>query len=380
MADKNDIHWSDDDEILSQFVLHQLSRAEEERLSSHLAGCEKCRQAVEKESRLITGIKLAGREQLKDRLKSRLVPKARGATTANTSTMSGDHIPWIKIAGIAATVAIIISVGIYNNWFLADYRLNSPTIGQITTEQPQRVPETIHRQEEAKEPAKQSEPRNEVAQRTDLPAKNQTKRSKSMLQEHRADEVRGQPSLDKEAQANAPAESRVEAKAEAASGHLQKQENTGLADQAMTAPSHTFWVTGQVLSGSSGRDLRRAPSLVFSQAPQSVDDRTKAKKDVQGISPTRGESARSPISLKQEPVSSLPPEVLTTQDRPGTIHAFVEDHDSTMQVTLFLDSLVSDSELKAAKIDIIHDDSLLLHFSGQRVGVGLPPSGKRRFR
>ena len=55
MTENTNIHWTDDNELLSKFVMRQLPPVEEERLSSHLRTCENCQQAVKQETRIVAG-------------------------------------------------------------------------------------------------------------------------------------------------------------------------------------------------------------------------------------------------------------------------------------------------------------------------------------
>ena len=135
MTEDSYIHWTDDEELLSRFALQQLSPDEEKRLSPHLSSCEKCSSAVDDERRLVAGTKLAGRADLKRRLKSRLETREQqvAAPLARTSSY---QIPWTRILGVAAATSIIIVVGVYNNWFSANYWDEASTKQQAVQEKP----------------------------------------------------------------------------------------------------------------------------------------------------------------------------------------------------------------------------------------------------
>ena len=101
MTDSPNIHWTTDEHLLAQYVLGQLDHSRRAGLEQHLRDCSQCRDAVDAERLLAAGVKRAGRDAMKHRLASSVHQKQPGAN-------------WYQVAGIAAVVILLITVGIYN--------------------------------------------------------------------------------------------------------------------------------------------------------------------------------------------------------------------------------------------------------------------------
>ena len=164
MAENSKIHWTDDDELLSKFVMHRLTASEEERLLSHLRECEKCKDAVRDETQIVAGTKLAGRSAMKDRLKSRLQTSENYVASRTKKAIAFD-IPWTRVASLAAVLAIVIAVGVYNNWFSASYWSEPTPSEQLAQEQPSPTVETSQKDESVLEGKREKD----IAQSTGIP-------------------------------------------------------------------------------------------------------------------------------------------------------------------------------------------------------------------
>jgi hypothetical protein len=103
MSDNAGIHWTDDEELLSRFVLGRISGARALGLEAHLASCERCRKAVEQERIVAAGVRRLGREELKRSI----------ARNVHRTPMT---VPWPKILAAAAVVVIAGGVLLYDRW------------------------------------------------------------------------------------------------------------------------------------------------------------------------------------------------------------------------------------------------------------------------
>ena len=57
MRDTANPHWTEDDDLLAQYVLGRLSAEERKQLDDHLLSCSQCREEVQKERVLVSGIR-----------------------------------------------------------------------------------------------------------------------------------------------------------------------------------------------------------------------------------------------------------------------------------------------------------------------------------
>lgn len=114
MKPSDDIHWTDDPELIEKFVLHQLNPEERNELEDHLRICEVCKRALRSEQVLLAGIRRSGRERFRATLAKKL-PRATPAA-----------IPWPHILSAAAIIILLTGIGIYNRWFQAVQPIEVP--------------------------------------------------------------------------------------------------------------------------------------------------------------------------------------------------------------------------------------------------------------
>lgn len=57
---------------------------------------------------------------------------------------------------------------------------------------------------------------------------------------------------------------------------------------------------------------------------------------------------------------------------PGSVPALLEQIDSLTQLTLFLDSLLTESDLERAVIEQVTGDSIVIEVGSQRIGYRVP--------
>jgi len=98
------VHLVDDLDLLENFVRGGiLNRREWE---NHLRLCAKCREGVEAEAALVAGIRKAGREEAKRRLRQLVLKEQRRE----------EKVPWPRIWSIAAAIVILAGLGIVGRW------------------------------------------------------------------------------------------------------------------------------------------------------------------------------------------------------------------------------------------------------------------------
>lgn len=371
MAEGRSIHWTDDDELLSKFVLHQLPESEEDTLSSHLITCGKCRHAINEETTIVAGARLAGRAALKEQLRLRLSESEQRVAASPMRKPAGYQVLWTQIASVAAVVTILIAVGVYNNWFISNSWNKSTPQEQVAQKQEPPTPESGNMESKESPPekllgkdmdqpigsAEQDHFDNRRVKRTEI-QKQKTSEDKRIVHEKSATSITVEPA----ANAGAVAD---EGKAE---------KELQMIDEADVLESQTFWVEGHVIQDALEKSQGMLSVTPRDQVSSVRKGETNAKKDDHQVSKSGNDIAMPTISLNQEPSSSLPAAFQYRQDRQGTIQTLIENNDSAIQMTLYLDSPIADSELRSAKIHVINTDSLVLNLPSQRIGLRLPPA------
>ena len=337
-------HWTDDEDLLARFVLDRVEAAERQQLEAHLRTCEQCRRAVEAERLLAAGIKRAGREELKGRLKKRLVPSKRFGVT------------WYQVVGAAATIVVLVSIGIYNHWFSPGGTGPRPMAVQQETNKVE-IPADRSKVSE-KDKGEAASPAEDAGTRHPREAeKERPVAAPSVpveIETQGAAQPKAAPLQTTAAQATKPAES------------LKKQASVG----------GGVWVQGVILSNES--EGRGEAQLQAPLAEGRVDELRLQKRESKGLADRRrigfvGGKETESITVAQEPFSNLPASRQSQQEETDRIETLFQQAGGKLLVTLYLDTLVSDKELQNARISQIGEDSIIVNVGGRRVGYKLPP-------
>ena len=338
-------HWTDDAELMERFVLHRLNPEELNELEDHLRICEVCKQAVRAEQVLVAGIRRGGRERSKASLRKQI------------AALPEQHTPWGRILSAAAVVIILLTVGVYNRWFEAsnnDVVLTSPSVqeDQSTEKQAMRIPD----QELSQPEESQTQSRQEAKQDA---------RGESMGKLERKEmpgtATQGVASKEKDKYRDAPIAARDEMAASIAS-----------------AESDVVWIEGTIFTDESDADVEKANREIRSAAPQitpkKYDSSTNAygsaaqaqKSDMKGIA--------NGISLSQQNSISLPAaqQQMHKLQNSAKVLTRLERFGPTTQLTLFLDSLVDETTLSNARLEMPRNDSLIVHLPNQRIAFKVP--------
>jgi hypothetical protein len=374
MAETGNMHWTDDDELLSKFVLHQLPSSEESTLSSHLSSCEKCSLAVSEETVIAAGAKLAGREAMKERLRLHLSKREKWGAVSAMRNPTGYQIHWTQLAGVAAVVSIIIVLGVYNNWFGSNSWNKSTPQEEIAQEKgssPSEPPERETQRSMPEDLRGKDLPQSSSSTELDHVNKPQVQRTE-LLKEKASGDKRVAHEESTTSVTAEPGRNAATGVAAVEAGRVGNE--LQMNDDGASPEPQTFWVEGYVI-----RDVPKKSQGTLSATPRDqVSDIMKheaeAKKDVQQLSKTRNDVTMLAISLSQKPTTSLPPTLQYRQGQQGVVQALIENKDNAIQMTLYLDSPLADSELRSANIEVINNDSLILNLSSQRLGFRLPPA------
>ncbi len=353
------IHWTDDADLLAEFVLNRLDASTRQKLEAHMDQCNVCKKAVDTELMIAAGARRLGREELKNRL------------LKSISVSSSKQAPWPRILSAAAILVVITGIGVYNKWFMVNEtgiqteQLGHETDASVPRSEPVE-PEMLGKQDQRK-----TETRVHPDGRFVPPAvrkKELTLReAQPATMDERKDQVtpRGDVSGDlglNEARSNEFGQ-RAESQPE---GFVQNSEP---ALQGVTASQNrSTWVQGTILNSSIGVQqeyaAESAAKLRSLAKGSRVQQELKDKDDVSGT--TRQ------YTIEQQPSVALPL-FLQQLQHTNTVQALVEQSETGgIRLTLFLDSLLADSELQDATVQQVTEDSILVLIGGQIIGYRIP--------
>ena len=353
MSESHNIHWAQDEELLERFVLGRIASQEIEMLERHLSECDECLTTVTRERELVAGIRRVGRDSLKQRLSHTIEQR------------KSKNVNWYRIAGVAAGIVLLVTLGIYNRWFTG-----SDASGE--------------RQEIADKFEKRAEPSTAVSQET--PRTDADKKLSDVAQraaDSKAEKVQGLA-------AGAPAKQEDEgAKTSEAQVDRLKEMNAvgGRADTRANEKKDRFaaasvrsaggetWIQGAVI----GEQQQNAPAAraILANAEEAQGILRKGKEQIQGVSEaaklqSTGMAAQ-PFVITQQPVSALPVSQRAQQRGGFSIQTLLQKDPNGVHMTVFLDSLLSSRDLQQVHAQPIGEDSIILNLGNQRVGYKLPP-------
>ncbi len=338
MTDDSGAHIAFDEELLSRYALGRLGEAEREKVDRHTAVCGTCMEALRREMRIAAGVRRLGREDVKERLKRRVADEGRTAG-------------WPRILSAAAVVGIVAGLGVYYAWF---------TGGETLPPRPGGTPPLAGRMES---------PRQDVG---NAPAR------------ELADKVKGDRSAESPAQstghlqadrkelvspANRDAEN--ERRGGAAAGGIAASETAVGAPAA--EPAGEFWSDGVVERGEAALDAGAPRGAVTSHEKNAVLFKSKALKEEEGRLKDAPPRPQAQYLLRQQPASALPADRESSGSEQQRIPTRVDQRGSTTTMTLYLDSLVDEKDLKKARVEAVSDDSVVVTLGGKKILYRFPP-------
>ena len=345
--EREDGHWTDNPEMIERFVLHKLNPDVLNELEDHLRVCEVCKQAVRAEQIIVAGIRRSGRQRFKQELRKKLAAEPVEKT------------PWMQILSAAAVVVILLTVGLYNNWFSIQRSKDDNTVA-LTSPQP-----------EAAQPLKgraDSEAKNESPATT--PPESGRKASAKQNVSPPASIASEETDVSRQSEV-APGEMKQNGGAPAITAESGQAKSIEL--QSATPADAGLWVEGKVLppDGTLGESLAKGHRYdLQGYGP-------KGKSDIRLKSETKqrqdGNVQGNIYSLRQQNSVSLQPQQQRLQKKnSGIVITKIERVGSETQLTMFVDSLVDEHELTNATIETPTDDSLIVNLSSRRIAYRLP--------
>lgn len=369
MNKTDNIHWTDDPELLEQFALNRTEASARAGLELHLRSCEQCRNAVEAERTLAAGVRMLGRDQLKTRLKHRLEEPAK-------------HIPWPRIMSAAAVIAVIVVVGVYNHWFESQelQQMSADDNLAIRQEEQPVVTQELDRTEGDDVRFKRKLEAGKEAPSAELTPES----SPQSLKNRRTGEVRaGVEEIAKSSTEKSEAASRASGDKEAVvlRGAAEPQrdayrEREFAASPALRADaSEGIWVEGTLLAESGDYFMEDQPKETGkrdqNELGRAKDESVFNKKALVSKSHIAGGQAPQ---VSQRPQSSLPATKQKQQklSSANTVTTLFERTKDGVNMTIFSDIPLHQSDLDNATVEQVTEDSLIVQLAQQKIGYRIP--------
>jgi hypothetical protein len=334
-------HITDDQELLADFVLGRLPDTARAEWQDHVAACEPCAEAVRLERALAAGIRRAGR----DRLKARIAETGRSVERA---------IPWPRILSVAAVLAVVVGVGVYEHWFTQE-NLPVATLDQRPINAQRDVP---------------YQPPADGASKP-LPGRDEAGRNQLMEKSARSDERRYA----------APPPAAVAGRG-GSEIKVNKDVDIGVSPAIAALDDKggagAEWIEGNRLDGSPKGD-REAPLALQSNGPAaaralgkvSAEGEKKAKEESPAATDALSANAMQ-FSVQQRPASALPRARQTVSQAIGnTVQTMVVRKGDSLSMTLYLDSLLDERTVQNARVRQVGADSVVVELGGRRIGYRL---------
>jgi hypothetical protein len=339
-------HFAEDPEALEEFVLGRSDPATRARYEGHLRSCETCRQAVHVERIIAAGIKRAGRDHLKERIRTLLgIPLPR-------------RIPWPHVVSIAAVLAILIGIGITQRWFVTHVAPKEV----LTSEN---VPQDQKSVGTSQQLQNQQETNSQPAARA-TPAKPEQHSTGHGGVTQESNETK---SIENQKYAEGLADRLEEAPAVA--GKDMRRADSPQSPTVAGGAGPEFWANGTLITETSAKKETDAGNLA---KMKSVDQATAADE-------SRGKTdSIGPVVIEQRPASKLPSMLQSQQQFYGrrTIQTLVRQSGGETQLTLYPEVPFDSTQLHYARLQQVTPDSLILRIGNQQIGYRLPVGALRQ--
>jgi len=359
MSENAEFHWTEDEDLLAQYILGRLTEDAVKRLELHLKSCPRCTDRVRRERELVSGIRKYGRDELMSRLKLGLAAQSE----SNHALMT-----WQRILSAAAVLLIIAGVGIYNRWFPWQEE-KIPVMKQEFTEAQRAVGEGGANRSLPKDgevtASKQQTP-SKASSDHSIAQESQGERNiepSVQISTTRIDQSQGMKKLDKT----------MSAPTVGGAISMQKEARK-IQNQVMTVQSGEtqFWTEGESLrdqphglADESSGEMRLHVGQNIPKAKSTAEEHRQ---------PSEGQLlSQHHIMLRQQSIRLLPAERRRLQrEHVQSIQAYVQQSDGGATLTMYVDTLFDEDDLRSAKVEEFPPDSLIVALKSLRLGFKLP--------
>lgn len=325
--ESNDTHWTNDPSLLEEFVLDRVEPAKRSVLEEHLRSCSRCRVAVGHERELVAGIRLAGRQELKAKLRDQLKKE---------EISPFQRYQMISLA--AAIFVILVGLGIFRLYFGSFVWPTKFSSRHYIIKQNTFDSSGDHGSKEA-------------------PPKTERDRSFSSAEQA--------PSGNAGASSGMGAAGGAEMERGVAGRDLEESESEG--------HRKAFWLLGTVI-------MKVEPSVRISAAAKAEQSEGKGKgteEEFAGrgrVIKIRKDGASQTITLRQLPSGALAKrrDLLSSKAEFGTVRTLVEKTRKGLNLTMYRETLLGSTKFQQATIEPITDDSLIVDLPNERIAYRIP--------
>ena len=360
MSENTHTHWTEDEDLLSEYALGRLPAEKVERLDAHLQTCAFCREAVRRERVLISGVRRHGREELKIRL---------GTAIRGQRVLAQTFLPWQRAVAVAAVVVTVLGVGLLEGWFgnslhgVFSSRSGRPTGGETAFRSVDSS--ATHPEGMAKFNSEEGGKHAQAETQTAMGAPPQHASD-------RADKPRQIKKLKTESNsqsAAAPSElATVQKKAEA----LEKDSDHLSGEALSKGYDRELWAGGQMIrTTQTFRDDSQSDKKMLLGAEQANQQQGAGKTG--NLSPKLDFASQKKFDFRQATTEMLPASRQGWEERqPLQIQTLFRRTRNGTDVTLFLDTLINEADLQSASVMRAAPDSIVIVLKSRLLGYRLP--------
>jgi hypothetical protein len=362
MPDYKNPHWTEDEVLLSQFVLGRTSVEVKKELEEHLRICSQCREAVQKERGLASGIRQYGRKAIKSRLKNQLDAK---------SAVYHKLLTWQRVVSAAAVVVIITGVGIFSHWFSRgenhipiltqeSEKTTKPSGGEVATNQSQKSVAQSDAQSAHAELGRSKESRDD-SQVLNLQGA-QTPVGAPRTQSELTTSMKGMQNL-----SGVPSTGEGAISMKKDLGNLQDQIGTEQANVVQ------FWAEGRVLR-EQRRGANNFKALKKAASPdRNIPESKQSARTIDRQQPMHTILDWEEIAIRQQNTHFLPPSRQEMQREDSSrVQMQVKQSDQGTTLTMYLDVLFDETELREARVEQVAPDSIVIEAESRAIGFKIP--------
>lgn len=333
MTEHTGIHWAESEDLREQFVLGKVTASQRAIFEEHTRGCAECRRLVDEERLIVSGIRAAGRETLREDLKFRLL--SRGTTVS--------HGMW---RWVAAAATIVAAVGVW--------RLVTPSQPGVLV--PPELPRIVE------QPPVESAPADGV-HRAEMPEPARDGRERD------GERFAGTEIALEEGRREAAQTRMTDLAGAGARADVAKLE----ASDAVAPARVEAWTTGSFVFAPAAA----APSMIRQEQhlQRAAEFEAKAQKDGSGTagSAVGRVATATNVQLRQSSSMRLPADQIRANGPvAGSVPVRLTQVGDSLIIDVYLDPPFTEDGLRTARYLLPKTDSIVVEVEGQKIGIQLP--------
>jgi len=125
--------------------------------------------------------------------------------------------------------------------------------------------------------------------------------------------------------------------------------------------------------GEAAFDAAAPRGAVMSQEHNAILSKSKALKEEEGRLKDVLPRPRAQYLLRQQPANALPVDRERSGRDQQSVPTRIDQRGSTTTMTMYLDSLVDEREMKKARVEAVSDDSVVVTLGGKKILYRFPP-------